>query len=98
MTSPRQRGWGWPLMSEGITAEDRAEVAKFILDNDRLTMGQKVREFEAEWSKWLGCRYSVMVNSGSSANLLLLAAIKELQGTAGVICQAVTWATNVSPV
>jgi len=40
----------------------------------------------------------VMVNSGSSANLLLLAAIKELQGTGGVICQAVTWATNVSPV
>jgi CDP-6-deoxy-D-xylo-4-hexulose-3-dehydrase len=39
-----------------------------------------------------------MVNSGSSANLLLLGALRELHGTAGVICQAVTWATNISPV
>jgi len=85
-------------MTEGITAADRAALAEFITKTDRLTMGVLVREFEAAWSRWLGCRYSVMVNSGSSANLLLLAAMKELHGTCGVVCQAVTWATNVSPV
>ena len=88
----------WPLMTEGLSLQDRTALADFITRTDRLTMGAEVREFERAWSQWLGCRYSVMVNSGSSANLLLLAAIKELQGTGGVICQAVTWATNVSPV
>ncbi len=98
MTPAAPPTWNWPLMSEGITDDDRRALAGFILETDRLTMGAKVREFEAAWSEWLGCKYSVMVNSGSSANLLLIAAMKELYGTCAVICQAVTWATNVSPV
>jgi CDP-6-deoxy-D-xylo-4-hexulose-3-dehydrase len=88
----------WPLMAEGVSESDRFALADFLRQTDRLTMGRQVRAFEAAWSEWLGCRYSVMVNSGSSANLLLLAAMKQLRGTSDVVCQAVTWATNISPV
>ena len=38
----------------------------------RLTKGPLTKEFESKWSSWLGCKYSVFVNSGSSANLLML--------------------------
>jgi CDP-4-dehydro-6-deoxyglucose reductase, E1 len=92
------KGFSWPLMAEGISAADRVALADFLTVNDRLTMGQKVREFEAAWSAWQGCRYSVMVNSGSSANLLLVDAARELYGTGPVVCQSVTWATNISPI
>jgi CDP-6-deoxy-D-xylo-4-hexulose-3-dehydrase len=88
----------WPLMAEGVTAAERRALADFIASSDRLTMGSKAREFEEAWSAWQGCRYSVLVNSGSSANLILIAALRELYGPGAVLCQAVTWATNVAPV
>ena len=40
---------------------------------------KKVREFEQKWSKWLGVKYSIFVNSGSSANLLSIKALKNFQ-------------------
>jgi len=85
-------------MADAIPGYERDELARFLRGADRLTMGPKVREFEEAWSTWLGCRHSVLVNSGSSANLILIAAMRELYGVGGVVCQAVTWATNVAPV
>ena len=43
----------------------------------RLTKGKVTLELEEKWSKWLGRKYSVFCNSGSSANLLMLSALKE---------------------
>lgn len=88
-------------MDNAITDSDKLELVKFILNSDRYTNGPKVREFEAEWSKWLGSKYTLMVSSGSTANFLLLAAVKEKFGLKNgdkVLVPACTWVTNISPV
>ena len=91
----------WPLMKDAITLSDRLKMAHFLLTSSRLTNGPKVREFEAEWSKWLGCKHSLYVSSGSTANSLLIAAVKEHYGLKDgdkVLVPATTWMTNVAPV
>lgn len=88
-------------MENAITLKDRLSLVKFILTSDRYTNGQKVKQFENAWSKWLGSKHSLMVSSGSTANFLLLAAIKEKYGLKNgdkVLLPACTWVTNVSPV
>tara|TARA_B100000085_G_C18560631_1_gene519406 strand:+ start:1793 stop:2965 length:1173 start_codon:yes stop_codon:yes gene_type:complete len=91
----------WPLMKDIITQEDKQKMANFCLESNRFTNGQKVREFEAEWSKWINSKYSLMVSSGSTANYLLLSAIKELYKLKDgdkVLVPTMTWVTNISPV
>lgn len=91
----------WPLMKNNITLGDRYNLAKFVLTSDRFTNGGKVRSFEKEWSKWLGCKHSLFVSSGSTANYLLLAAVKEFYGFKDgdkVLVPADTWVTNIGPV
>jgi CDP-6-deoxy-D-xylo-4-hexulose-3-dehydrase len=88
-------------MEETITFKDRLKMAKFLLTTSRLTNGPKVREFEKRWSEWLGVDYSLYVSSGSTANSLLIAAVKELCGLKDgdkVLVPATTWVTNVGPV
>lgn len=91
----------WPLMKDTITLADRLKMAKFVLLTSRLTNGPKVREFEKQWSNWLGCDYSLYVSSGSTANSLLISSVKELynlQDGDKVIVPACTWVTNVAPI
>jgi CDP-6-deoxy-D-xylo-4-hexulose-3-dehydrase len=91
----------WPLMDDIITWGDRIKMVKFILTTNRFTNGPKVRKFESEWNDWLGSKYSLFVNSGSSANLLLLSAVKEKYGLKNgdkVLVPACTWSTNIAPV
>lgn len=88
-------------MENAVTLKDRLSLVKFILTSDRYTNGPKVKEFEQAWSAWLGSKHSLMVSSGSTANFLLLAAVKEkygLQDGDKVLLPACTWVTNVSPV
>ena len=47
-------------------------------DDPVLTQSNNVKLFEKKWSKWLGVKYSVFVNSGSSSNLISLAILKTL--------------------
>lgn len=91
----------WPLMKNNITLSDRIEMAKFCLLSDKFTNGSKVRQFEKEWNGWLGTKYSLYVSSGSTANYLLLSAVKELYGMKDgdkVLVPSCTWVTNVGPV
>jgi len=91
----------WPLMKDIITQKDKQKMADFCLESNRFTNGQKVREFESEWSKWVDSKYSLMVSSGSTANYLLLSAIKELYKLKDgdkVLVPTMTWVTNISPV
>lgn len=91
----------WSLMNDIITKDDRRAMADFLITSDRLTNGPKVREFEDSWSKWLGCNHSLFVQSGSTANLLLVAAVKEkygLQNGDKALLPTTTWMTNVAPV
>ena len=91
----------WPLMGETITISDRLKMAYFTLTAKKFTNGEKVKQFEQEWNKWLGSRHSLYVSSGSTANFLLVASVKELFGLkAGdkVLLPACTWVTNVAPI
>ena len=91
----------WPLMKNTITWGDKWEMIKFILTTKQFTNGPRVRQFEKEWSEWLECKHSLYVTSGSTANLLLMASIKERYGLKDgdkVLVPACTWVTNISPV
>jgi CDP-6-deoxy-D-xylo-4-hexulose-3-dehydrase len=91
----------WPLMKNNISLKDRFDLAKFVLFSDRFTNGKKVKEFEKKWSDWLGSKYSLYVSSGSTANYLLLASVKELYGLKDgdkVLVPSCTWVTNIGPV
>ena len=91
----------WPLMGETITFMDRLKMAHFALTAKKFTFGEKVEQFENAWSKWLGAKHSLYVSSGSTANFLLVAAVKELYGLKNgdkVLLPACTWMTNVAPI
>ena len=91
----------WPLMKNSISLWDRIQLAKFVLTSDKFTQGKNVERFEKEWSKWLGCRYSLFVTSGSTANFLLVSSIIEkygLQKGDKVVLPSCTWVTNINPI
>ncbi|MDP6477848.1 MAG: DegT/DnrJ/EryC1/StrS aminotransferase family protein [Nitrospinaceae bacterium] len=89
----------WPLMKNNITRSDLDALIKFLMGNPVLTQSENVREFESEWSEWLGVKYSVFVNSGSSANLISIAALKQIVGSGGeIIVPALTWVSDISSV
>ena len=90
----------YPLMRNNILREDLDAVIKHLQKDDPiLTNGPYVREFEAEWSKWLGVKYSIFVNSGSSANLLTMAILKIRYPQGGeVIVPTITWVSDISSV
>jgi CDP-6-deoxy-D-xylo-4-hexulose-3-dehydrase len=91
----------WPLMGDTITFMDRLKMAKFVMTTDKFTNGKKVYEFEKKWSKWLGCKHSLFVSSGSTANFLLIAAVIEQYGLKPgdkVLVPGCTWMTNVAPI
>jgi CDP-6-deoxy-D-xylo-4-hexulose-3-dehydrase len=90
----------WPLMKNNISRADLNAVCDLLRQDDPvLTQSRNVRAFEEEWSKWLGVKHSVFLNSGSSANLLTLAALKELHGPGGeVIVPTITWASDITAV
>ena len=67
-----------PLMKNNINNEDIKTLVNFIKKKPIFTNNKKVFEFEKAWSKWLGVKFSLFVNSGSSANLLTLAYLKHL--------------------
>jgi len=88
----------WPLINDNITQGDRQILADFCLNGKRFTNGEKVKEFEQIWSDWLGVKYSVMVNSGASANFISIAMVKELVGIGEVIVPPIGWVSDISSV
>jgi dTDP-4-amino-4,6-dideoxygalactose transaminase/intein/homing endonuclease len=90
----------WPLMKNNIARQDLDAVCALLnRDDPVLTQAANVRAFEEEWSDWLGVRYSVFVNSGSSANLVTLAALRERHGPGGeVIVPTITWVSDIAAV
>lgn len=93
------------LIKDTINRED-IEALKGWLDSagegkiPQLTKGPLTEQFEKEWSKWLGVKNSVFVNSGSSANLLMVYAMilsGKLKIGDKVGVSALSWATTVAP-
>ena len=87
-----------PLMSNNISQSDIDVLIQFLQTTGRFTNGPKVREFEEAWSEWLGVKYSLFVNSGSSANFMSLAGIRERYGAGEVILSPIGWSSDVSAV
>ena len=85
-------------MYDNISIQDRKIAAKYIRNSNIFTQSKKVKEFEQKWSKWLGVKYSVFVNSGSSANYLTFLAIKIIYGTGEVIVPPLTWNSDINAV
>ena len=89
----------WPLMDDSVTKEDVASLVEFLTQDPapRLTQGSKVKEFEERWAAWLGMPVDcVFVNSGSSANLLSMAALVEQAGGTEVIVPPLTWSSDIA--
>ena len=89
-----------PLMRNNISRADLDAVIAHLQQEDPiLTQSSNVRAFEEEWSNWLGVKYSVFVNSGSSANQLTMAALRLRYPEAGeVIVPPLTWSSDIAAV
>ena len=85
-------------MENNITMEDLNDLIEFLKGHPRLTQGDNVQNFESEWSEWLGVKYSVFVNSGASANLITMAALKHLYGPGEIIVPPLTWVSDIASV
>lgn len=87
-----------PLMSNNIIREDLDKVIEFLSGDPILTQSSNVRAFEQEWAEWLGVKYSVFVNSGASANLATITALRHLYGPGEVLVPSLTWVSDISSV
>lgn len=87
------------LAEETISQADLKATTDWMLAGNRLTKAEVTTRFEREFADWMGCKHAVFVNSGSSANLLMIYAAKEagLLRDNKVIAPAVSWVTTVSP-
>lgn len=82
--------------------QEELDAINDVIRSDRFTMGEHVKKFEAAFAEKMGMKYAVMANSGSSANLLSVAALcykqdKPLRPGDEVIVPAISWATTYHP-
>lgn len=87
------------LAQDTITNFDIDNLCKWLATYPKLTKDKLTLEFEQKWSDWLGKKYSVFVNSGSSANLLMLYALKlsNRLKNSKIVLPCLAWATTISP-
>ena len=95
--------YNYPLLSNTLSKED-INAAKKVLDSRMITMSKKTHDFEKRFAKYLGVKFALMVNSGSSANLLAISLLvnpqrkkKLLQGDE-VLIPVVCWSTSLWPI
>ncbi|MGA0133292.1 MAG: DegT/DnrJ/EryC1/StrS family aminotransferase [Opitutales bacterium] len=87
------------LADNTISAEEMSSLADWLKEGHQVTKGPLTRQFEAEFAAYTGTKYSIMVNSGSSANLLMAYSLLEAGYLRNkkVIVPAVSWITTLSP-
>jgi CDP-6-deoxy-D-xylo-4-hexulose-3-dehydrase len=93
---------GLPLASTTWGVEEKLAIQS-VIDSGQFTMGAKVLQAELDFAKYIGTSYSVMVNSGSSANLIALAALNfhsklSIPKGSEIIVPMVSWSTTYYPV
>lgn len=87
------------LVKDTINEDDINSLIRWLKTNPRLTKGDLTLQFEKKWSEWLGVKYSVFVNSGSSANLAAIYSLflsGKLKNNK-IVVPSVSWVTTVSP-
>ena len=93
----------YPLLSNAFSKNDISCGLK-VLSSKYITMSKITRNFEKQFAKKLGCKYALMTNSGSSANLLAVSAIinpmfkNKLKARDEVLIPAVCWSTSLWPI
>lgn len=91
----------WPLNDSQCGWLDRLKIVMFFLNpSNRWTMDKNVKQFELEMAKFIGCKYSVFVSSGSTANTILACYLKDSrikEKNRKIIFPSTTWTTSVSP-
>jgi len=89
----------WPLMENNIEKSDLKEVILYLNKPDpKLTHGPMVEKFENEWNKWLNSKFSIMVNSGASANDISMLILKEKFGQCEIIVPPLTWVSDIASI
>ena len=91
----------YPLALDSWDQEEKNALYS-VIDSGLFTMGSKVKDFESAISDYFGNKHTIMVNSGSSANLIMLTALKVIHGEswpdgAEVIVPAISWSTTYTP-
>lgn len=94
-----QNRFTWPLINDNITQGDKEALIDFLKKPDvRFTNGPVVREFEKQWSEWLGVKHTTFINSGASGNYIMTSIVKELKGVGEVIVPPIGWVSDIAPV
>ena len=79
--------------------KEEVQAIQRVIDTDMYTMGKHVKQFEKEFAEMFGSPHAIMVNSGSSANLLMLSLLKWKYKLSGdIIVPVVGWATTNFPI
>jgi len=92
-----------PLMRKAFLKEEETKkaLAEFILSADRLSMDKECKKFENKFANYQDCKHAILFNSGGSANLAMLQALKnlgKLKDGDKVAFSALTWSTNTMPI
>ena len=102
-TKKKNKEFSYPLLTDGYSPSDLQEAAKILLSG-RLTMSKTTKKFENYFAKKIGAKYALMVNSGSSANLLALFCLinprkkNKLKKGDECLVPALCWSTSLWPV
>lgn len=96
-----KKQWYYPTSFSCWNEEEHAAIQR-VIASDQYTNAEEVLQFEAEFAQYIGRKHAVFVNSGSSANLIAVAALfnkKERPLVRGdkVIVPALAWSTSYSP-
>ena len=89
------------LAGDTIDKKDIDRLIEWLKTYPRLTKGPVTLEYEDKWSEYLGVDHSIFVNSGSSANLLMLSSLVEsklLVPGDSIVVPALSWSTDLAPV
>ena len=92
------------LVKDTISNDDIDKLVGWLQTYPRLTKGPLTLELEQKWSDWIGTKYSVFCNSGSSANLLMLSAyientrMQKDRNKLKIVVPSVSWATDLAPI
>lgn len=87
-------------LSDDTWSSEEVEAIQKVIKSNFFTMGEEVKKYEKSFAEKFGSKYAIMSNSGSSANLLLIAALvysKRLKQGDEIIVPSVSWSTTFFP-
>ena len=89
------------LATETIDKNDIKGLIAWLKTYPKLTQGKLTQKFEKKFAKWIGAKYAIFCNSGSSANLLMLSSLLQadiIKKNSKVVVPAICWSTDVAPI